>query len=169
MGVAEIAESPNLKGCPHTFVYIVCFTQWHLFFLVVALLLGSQWGHRGVLPSSYLQCLTQHTVHGRSVLFVNFFFLNQGLHRHTSLSWMAAKRCDGAQQLYLCVPCPQMPFLHRPRTTKHSTGGPRGEVRRERHTHTHILIDTYMGRERGCRVHSTASSDAWLNSMDSLS
>ena len=23
MGVAEIAESTNLKGCPHTFVYIV--------------------------------------------------------------------------------------------------------------------------------------------------
>ena len=23
-GVAEIADSTNLKGCPHTFVYIVC-------------------------------------------------------------------------------------------------------------------------------------------------
>jgi hypothetical protein len=26
-GVAEIAESTNLKGCPHTFVYIVYLTQ----------------------------------------------------------------------------------------------------------------------------------------------
>ena len=24
-GVAEISESPNLKECPHTFVFLVCF------------------------------------------------------------------------------------------------------------------------------------------------